>query len=164
MQPAAGLLALKTGRPVRIHYDRQESTRAGIKRHPIQMFARTGCDAEGRLIAHQLHAVLDTGAYASLGPAVLTNFSDHAAAPLYRIPHVDVQGQLVYTNNSVAGAFRGFGGNQATFAVESQLDKLAGSEECLEAHETTCPRWDDLESVEAHLDSTTAWVANKSVR
>ncbi len=125
MQPAAGLLALKTGRPVRIHYDRKESTRAGIKRHPIQMFARTGCDVEGRLIAHQLHAVLDTGAYASLGPAVLTNFSDHAAAPLYRIPHVEVQGQLVYTNNSVAGAFRGFGGNQATFAVESQLDKLA---------------------------------------
>lgn len=127
MQPAAGLLALKTGRPVRIHYERRESTRAGVKRHPIEMRVRTGCDAEGKLIAHEVQAWLDTGAYASLGPAVLTNFSDHAAAPLYRIPNVRVRGQLLYTNNSVAGAFRGFGGNQATFAVESQLDKLAAA-------------------------------------
>ncbi|MEL0169154.1 MAG: molybdopterin cofactor-binding domain-containing protein [Pseudomonadaceae bacterium] len=125
MQPAAGLLALRTGRPVRIHFDRRESTIAGVKRHPVELVARTGCDADGRILAHQLHAVLDTGAYATLGPAVLTNLTDHAAAPLYRIPNVKVTGQLVYTNNSVAGAFRGFGGNQATFVVESQLDKLA---------------------------------------
>lgn len=127
MQPAAGLLALRTGRPIRIHFDRRESTIAGIKRHPVELIARTGCDAEGRILAHQLHAILDTGAYATLGPAVLTNLTDHAAAPLYRIPNVKVSGQLVYTNNSVAGAFRGFGGNQATFAVESQLDKLAAA-------------------------------------
>ncbi len=127
MQPAAGLLALRTGRPVRIHFDRRESTVAGIKRHPVELVARTGCDAQGNILAHQLHAVLDTGAYATLGPAVLTNLTDHAAAPLYRIPNVKVTGQLVYTNNSVAGAFRGFGGNQATFAVESQLDKLAAA-------------------------------------
>lgn len=127
MQPAAGLLALRTGRPVRIHFDRRESTIAGIKRHPVEFIARTGCDAEGNLLAHQIHAILDTGAYATLGPAVLTNLTDHAAAPLYRIPNIKVSGQLVYTNNSVAGAFRGFGGNQATFAVESQLDKLAAA-------------------------------------
>ena len=125
MQPAAGLLALRTGRPIRIHFDRRESTIAGIKRHPVELVARPGCDAQGRILAHQLHAVLDTGAYATLGPAVLTNLTDHAAAPLYRIPNIRVSGQLVHTNNGVAGAFRGFGGNQATFAVESQLDRLA---------------------------------------
>lgn len=125
VQPAAGLLALKTGRPVMIHLDRFESCRAGIKRHPVSVKMTTGCDAAGRLLAHKVEAVLDTGAYASLGPAVLENYLDHATAPLYRIEAYRVSGRLVYTNNGVCGAFRGFGGNQATFAVESQLDELA---------------------------------------
>lgn len=85
----------------------------------------TGCDRDGRLLAHRVDAVLDTGAYASLGPAVLENYLDHATAPLYRIEAYQVHGRLLYTNNGVAGAFRGFGGNQATFAVESQMDALA---------------------------------------
>ncbi|MDO6443133.1 xanthine dehydrogenase family protein molybdopterin-binding subunit [Marinobacter sp. 2_MG-2023] len=126
VQPAAGLLALKTGRPVMIHLDRFESCRTGIKRHPVTVKMTTGCDAAGRLLAHKVEAVLDTGAYASLGPAVLENYLDHATAPLYRIEAYRVSGRLVYTNNGVCGAFRGFGGNQATFAVESQLDALAG--------------------------------------
>lgn len=125
VQPAAGILALKTGRPVMIHLDRFESCRTGIKRHPVVVKMTTGCDAEGRLLAHRVEAVLDTGAYASLGPAVLENYLDHATAPLYRIEAYSVSGRLVYTNNGVCGAFRGFGGNQATFAVESQLDALA---------------------------------------
>lgn len=125
IQPAAGVLALKTGRPVMIHLDRFESSRAGIKRHPVSVRMVTGCDEEGRVLAHQVDAILDTGAYASLGPAVLENFLDHATAPLYRIGSYRVSGRLVYTNNGVCGAFRGFGGNQATFAVESQMDALA---------------------------------------
>lgn len=125
VQPAAGILALKTGRPVMIHLDRFDSCRSGMKRHPIAVTMTTGCDADGRLLAHRVEAVLDTGAYASLGPAVLENYLDHATAPLYRIGAYDVSGRLVYTNNGVCGAFRGFGGNQATFAVESQLDALA---------------------------------------
>ncbi|KAA1174480.1 molybdopterin-dependent oxidoreductase [Marinobacter salinexigens] len=125
IQPAAGILALKTGRPVMIHLDRFESCLAGIKRHPVSVRMTTGCDAEGRILAHQVEAVLDTGAYASLGPAVLENFLDHATAPLYRIEAYRVFGRLVYTNNGLCGAFRGFGGNQATFAVESQMDALA---------------------------------------
>jgi len=126
IQPVAGILALKTGRPVMIHLDRFESSRTGMKRHPVAVTMTTGCDAQGRLLAHCVEAVLDTGAYASLGPAVLENYLDHATAPLYRIETYAVSGRLVYTNNGVCGAFRGFGGNQATFAVESQLDALAG--------------------------------------
>lgn len=126
VQPAAGLLALKAGRPVMIHLDRFESCRTGMRRHPVSVKMTTGCDADGRLLAHKVDAILDTGAYASLGPAVLENYLDHATAPLYRIETYRVTGRLVYTNNGVCGAFRGFGGNQATFAVESQLDALAG--------------------------------------
>lgn len=126
VQPVAGLLALKTGCPVMIHLDRFESSRVGMKRHPVAVKMTTGCDAAGRLLAHRVEAVLDTGAYASLGPAVLANYLDHATAPLYRIEAYAVSGRLVYTNNGVCGAFRGFGGNQATFAVESQMDALAG--------------------------------------
>jgi len=125
VQPVAGLLALLTGRPVRLHLDRFESCRTGIKRHPVQARVVTGCDGDGKVLAHRVDAVLDTGAYASLGPAVLENFLDHATAPLYRIEAYEVHGRLVYTNNGVAGAFRGFGGNQATFIVESQMDALA---------------------------------------
>jgi len=125
IQPVAGVLALQTGRPVMIHLDRFESCRAGMKRHPVSVKITTGCDAGGRLLGHRVEAVLDTGAYASLGPAVLANYLDHATAPLYRIEAYRVSGRLVYTNNGVCGAFRGFGGNQATFAVESQLDALA---------------------------------------
>lgn len=126
IQPLAGLLALTTGRPVMIHLDRFESSRTVMKRHPVSVKMTTGCDAAGRLLAHRVEAFLDTGAYASLGPAVLANYLDHATAPLYRIESYSVSGRLVYTNNGVCGAFRGFGGNQATFAVESQLDALAG--------------------------------------
>ena len=99
IQPAAGILALQTGSPVLIHLDRFESCRTGIKRHPVSMIMTTGCDRQGRILAHRVDALLDTGAYASLGPAVLENFLDHATAPLYRIEAYSVSGRLVYTNN-----------------------------------------------------------------
>ncbi|WP_026695743.1 xanthine dehydrogenase subunit D [Peribacillus kribbensis] len=124
VQPHASLLALKTGRPVKIHQTREESLRAGLKRHPMKITMKTGIDEQGLLLAHQVRILADTGAYSSLGPAVLDFAVEHAAGP-YLIPHVKTEGFSVFTNNGVSGEFRGFGGNQVTFALESQMDRLA---------------------------------------
>ncbi|WP_438445219.1 xanthine dehydrogenase subunit D [Gorillibacterium sp. sgz5001074] len=124
IQPYGALLALATGRPVKIHNSRRESMRTSIKRHPMKIRMRTGADAEGRLIAHEVHILADTGAYATLGREVLQFATEHAAGA-YRIPHVEIRGRSAYTNNGVAGEYRGFGGNQVIFAVEGQMDRLA---------------------------------------
>ncbi|NTZ16775.1 xanthine dehydrogenase subunit D [Paenibacillus sp. JMULE4] len=124
IQPFGALLALKSGRPVKIHQERFESVRAGLKRHPMKITMRTGVDGEGRLAAHQVRMIADTGAYATLGPAVLNFATEHTMGP-YRIPNVDVEGLSVYTNNGVSGEFRGFGGNQVIYALEAQMDRLA---------------------------------------
>ncbi|WP_319946953.1 molybdopterin cofactor-binding domain-containing protein [Paenibacillus caseinilyticus] len=124
IQPFGALLALKSGRPVRLHQSRWDSVRAGLKRHPMKITMRTGTDGEGRLLAHQVRIVADTGAYATLGPAVLNFATEHTMGP-YRIPNVKVEGYSVYTNNGISGEFRGFGGNQVTFALEGQIDRLA---------------------------------------
>jgi len=124
IQPALALLALKSRRPVRIQLSRTESVIAGTKRHPMTIRMRTGCDAEGRLLAQQVDVLADAGAYASLGPSVLETALEHAAGP-YEIANVKTRGRLAYTNNGVGGAFRGFGANQMTYAVECQMDRLA---------------------------------------
>ncbi|WP_046176436.1 xanthine dehydrogenase subunit D [Domibacillus indicus] len=124
IQPYGALLALKTGKPVKIHQTRQESMRSSIKRHPMKITMKTGIDREGRLRAHQTRIVADTGAYATLGPAILDFAVEHAAGP-YMIQAVDTKGISVFTNNGVSGEFRGFGGNQVTFALEGQIDRLA---------------------------------------
>lgn len=124
VQPYGALLALKTGKPVKLHNSRRESVRAGLKRHPMKLVMKTGIDAEGRLIAHQARIIADTGAYSTLGAPVLNFATEHAMGP-YRIPHISVEGVSVFTNNGVSGEFRGFGGNQAIFAVESQMNRLA---------------------------------------
>ncbi len=124
IQPYGALLALRTRRPVKIHQSRWESVRSGLKRHPMKITMKTGADAAGRLVAHQVRIVADTGAYATLGAPVLQFATEHVIGP-YRIPHVDVKGWAVYTNNGVSGEFRGFGGNQAAFALEGQMDRLA---------------------------------------
>ncbi|OXM87770.1 xanthine dehydrogenase subunit D [Paenibacillus rigui] len=124
VQPYGALLALKTGKPVKMHQSRWESVRAGLKRHPMKITMRTGIDDQGKLIAHQVRIVADTGAYATLGPAVLNFCAEHVLGP-YLIVHTDVEGVSVYTNNGVSGEFRGFGGNQAIYALEGQLDRLA---------------------------------------
>jgi len=124
IQPALALLALKSRRPVRIQLSRSESVLAGTKRHPMRIRMRTGCDAEGRLLAQEVDLLADAGAYASLGPSVLETALEHAAGP-YEIAHVKTRGRLAYTNNGVGGAFRGFGANQMNYAVECQLDRLA---------------------------------------
>jgi xanthine dehydrogenase D subunit/xanthine dehydrogenase C subunit len=124
IQPALALLALKSRRPVRIQLSRAESVLAGTKRHPMIIRMRTGCDAEGRLLAQQVDVIADAGAYASLGPSVLETALEHAAGT-YEIAHVKTRGRLAYTNNGVGGAFRGFGANQMNYAVECQVDRLA---------------------------------------
>lgn len=119
------LLALHTnGRPVKIHLKREESVQAGIKRHPFKVTVKTGATKDGRLIANQVRAVADTGAYASLGGAVIALAIEHSCGP-YKIPNVDLEGFCVYTNNGVAGAFRGFGVNQVCVGIETHLDMLA---------------------------------------
>ncbi|MCM2675666.1 xanthine dehydrogenase subunit D [Alkalicoccobacillus plakortidis] len=124
IQPYGALLALATGRPVKIHQTRQESIRTSIKRHPMSITMKTGVDQTGRLLAHQTTIKADTGAYSTLGPAVLDFSVEHATGP-YVIPAVLTEGFSIFTNNGVAGEFRGFGGNQVTFALEGQMDRLA---------------------------------------
>ncbi|MFB5676126.1 xanthine dehydrogenase subunit D [Paenibacillus terreus] len=124
VQPYGSLLALRCKRPVKMHNSRKESVRAGLKRHPMKIEMRTGTDADGKLIAHQVRITADTGAYATLGAPVLNFATEHSMGP-YNIPHVNIEGVSVYTNNGVSGEFRGFGGNQAIFAMEGQMDRLA---------------------------------------
>lgn len=124
VQHHAALLALKTGRPVKLTLSRAESLRVHPKRHAMEIELTTGCDAKGRITGVAARIVADTGAYASLGSAVLQRTCTHIAGP-YQVPNVDISGLCVYTNNPPAGAFRGFGVPQAAFACESNLDVLA---------------------------------------
>jgi len=119
------LLALHTGgRPVKIHYSREESVVAGIKRHPFKVYMKTAAKADGTLLANLVRAVADTGAYASLGGEVISLAIEHSCGP-YKIPHVDLEGYCVYTNNGIAGAFRGFGVNQVCMGIETHIDMIA---------------------------------------
>jgi len=113
-----------TRRPVKLVYTRQESIRAHPKRHATTIRLKTGARRDGRLMAVQAEILGDTGAYASLGSAVMTRTTTHAAGP-YEVPNVECDCFAMYTNNIPAGAFRGFGVTQACFAVESQMDILA---------------------------------------
>ncbi|TYP79588.1 xanthine dehydrogenase subunit D [Paenibacillus methanolicus] len=124
IQPYGALLALHTGRPVKIHNSRWESVRAGLKRHPMKIRMKTGIDADGRIMAHDVNIIADTGPYATLGAEVLNFAVEHVIGP-YRYEHLYVSGVSVHTNNGMSGEFRGFGGNQAIFALEGQMDRLA---------------------------------------
>jgi len=118
------LLVLKTKRPVKMVWTREESGVTGIKRHPMIVTMKTAADRDGRFVANQVRIVADTGAYASLGPTVLDVAVENSCGP-YRIPNINIDAYLVYTNNGVAGAFRGFGAPQVNFALESNLDIIA---------------------------------------
>jgi selenium-dependent xanthine dehydrogenase len=124
VQPYAALLALRLGRPVLVTLSRAESMRFHPKRHPIAMAYTAGCDAEGHLLAVRARLVGDTGAYASVGDKVLERAAGHACGA-YLVPNVDIEAKAVYTNNPPAGAMRGFGANQANFAIEGMMDLLA---------------------------------------
>lgn len=111
-------------RPVKCTLSREESLLIHPKRHPIRIEAEAGCDADGRLTALRVRMVGDSGPYASVGMKVLERAAGHASGP-YHVPAIDVEALAVRTNNPVCGAFRGFGANQAQFAMEGLLDRLA---------------------------------------
>ena len=124
VQAQTALAARLLGAPVRCVLTRDQSIRMHPKRHPIKLRYTVGADAEGRLTAVRARAIGDTGAYASVGMKVLERAAGHSCGP-YRVPNVDVEAKTVYTNNPPCGAMRGFGANQAAFAVEGIMDTLA---------------------------------------
>lgn len=119
-----GLLVWKSGRPVRLHYSREESIITPTKRHPFVMRYRHGVRRDGTITALEAEFITDAGAYAYLSPLVLLYSMVHASGP-YDIPHVKVDGASVLTNNTPTSAFRGFGSAQPAFAYESQMDACA---------------------------------------
>ena len=119
-----GLLVLKTRRPVRLVYTREESLIANTKRHPMLMKFRTGARADGRLTFLDGDIYGDTGSGMSLGAYVIKKAGIHSTGP-YFIPNIRVDTYTLYTNNPLSGAMRGFGVLQAAVAHESQLDRLA---------------------------------------
>ena len=118
------LLALHTGRPVKMVYHRAESFTGHVHRHPARMRYRHEADADGRLVRVEARILLDGGAYASTTGAVLANACYFAVGP-YRVESVDVVGVGARTNNPPCGAMRGFGAVQTCFAYETQMDRLA---------------------------------------
>ncbi|MGW8531902.1 MULTISPECIES: xanthine dehydrogenase subunit D [Nocardiopsidaceae] len=124
MQIHACLLALRTGRPVKFVYNREESFYGHVHRHPAKMRYEHGASSDGRLLYATAEVVVDGGAYASATPAVVGVASSLGIGP-YEVPNVLVDAYGVYTNNPPCGAMRGFGAVQACFAYESQMDRLA---------------------------------------
>lgn len=124
VQHLAALMAWYVKKPVKVKFSRQESLAYHPKRHPMEIEITTGCDENGILTGMKALIIADTGAYASLGGPVLDRACTHAAGP-YNYQNVDILGMSVYTNNMVAGAFRGFGAAQSNFAMEQNLNLLA---------------------------------------
>ena len=120
----AALLAWKSGRPVKMIYDRAEDMVATTKRHPSRTRLRTAIDAGGRLLALDIDFVIDGGAYCTLSPVVLSRGTIHSAGPYY-CPNVRIRGRAVATNAPPHGAFRGFGAPQSLFALERHMDRAA---------------------------------------
>jgi selenium-dependent xanthine dehydrogenase len=120
----AALLAQVTGRPVKILYDRHESLLVHPKRHATQIRIKLGAKRDGTLVAAETELFGDTGAYASLGTAVMERATTHSTGP-YVVPHVKADCYAMYTDNPPSGAFRGFGVTQSGFAIESFMDELA---------------------------------------
>jgi xanthine dehydrogenase molybdenum-binding subunit len=124
IQAQTALLASVARRPVKLTLSREESLRLHPKRHPIKMTYTVGCDRDGRLTAVRASMIGDKGAYASVGSKVLERAAGHCTGP-YKVDNVEVVSLAAYTNNPPCGAMRGFGANQAAFAIESMMDMLA---------------------------------------
>ena len=120
----AALLAWKSGKPVKMIYDRAEDMVATTKRHPSRTRHKTGVDKDGKLIAMEIDFVIDGGAYCTLSPVVLSRGTIHSAGP-YVCPNVRIKSRAVATNVPPHGAFRGFGAPQSIFALERHMDKVA---------------------------------------
>jgi CO/xanthine dehydrogenase Mo-binding subunit len=125
MQIHGSLLALHTGRPVKMVYDRAESFTGHVHRHPARIRCEHRATREGRLTCVRMQILLDGGAYASSSTAVASNAASFALGP-YRADNALIESTAVYTNNPPCGAMRGFGAVQTCFAAEAQMDLLAG--------------------------------------
>jgi xanthine dehydrogenase D subunit len=126
MQIHAGMLALRTGRPVKMSYNRRESFFGHVHRHPALMRYEYGATGDGRLLYADVEIILDGGAYTSSTSAVVGNAASLGVGP-YEIPNIRIDAYGVYTNNPPCGAMRGFGAVQACFAYESMMDRLAAA-------------------------------------
>jgi aldehyde oxidoreductase len=124
LQPLIATAAWVLNRPVRCVYTRPESMASTPKRHPARITAKSACDAQGRLTAVEFHGDFNTGAYASWGPTVANRVPVHAMGP-YEVNHVKCTSRAIYTSDTPAGAFRGFGVPQAAIAHEALMDELA---------------------------------------
>ncbi len=122
----AALLAWKSGRPVKLVYDRAEDMVATTKRHPSRTRHRTAVTSDGRLMGMDIDFVIDGGAYCTLSPVVLSRGTIHSAGP-YACPNVRLRGRAVATNAPPHGAFRGFGAPQSLFALERHMDRVAAA-------------------------------------
>jgi CO/xanthine dehydrogenase Mo-binding subunit len=120
----AALLAMKSGHPVKLCYDRAEDMAATTKRHPSRTRHRTAVSKDGKLLAGEIDFAIDGGAYATLSPVVLSRGTIHAPGP-YHWPHLTVRAKAMATNIPPHGAFRGFGAPQSIFALERHMDKIA---------------------------------------
>ncbi|MEV4323182.1 molybdopterin cofactor-binding domain-containing protein, partial [Microbispora rosea] len=126
MQVHASMLALRTGRPVKMVYGREESFFGHVHRHPARMRYEHGATSDGRLVYVRAEILLDGGAYCSSTPAVVGNAASLGVGP-YEVGNVWIDAYGVYTNNPPCGAMRGFGAVQACYAYESQMDRLAAA-------------------------------------
>ena len=120
----AALLAMKSGRPVKIVYDRLEDMTATTKRHPSRTRHRTAVGKDGRILGGEIDFTIDGGAYATLSSVVLSRGTIHAGGP-YDWPNIRIRGKAVATNTPPHGAFRGFGAPQSLFAMERHMDRIA---------------------------------------
>jgi CO/xanthine dehydrogenase Mo-binding subunit len=120
----AALLAVKSGRPVKIVYDRLEDMTATTKRHPSRARHRTAVGKDGRILGGEIDFTIDGGAYATLSSVVLSRGTIHAGGPYYW-PNIRIRGKAVATNTPPHGAFRGFGAPQSLFAMERHMDRIA---------------------------------------
>ena len=126
MQVHGCMLALRTGRPVKMVYNRQESFFGHVHRHPARMYYEHGATADGDLVYVKARLYFDGGAYASKTPVVVGNGTTLSVGP-YDVPNAHIEGWGVYSNNPPCGAMRGLGAVQPTYAYESQMDKLAAA-------------------------------------
>lgn len=124
LEPWVGILAKKTGRPVKMVFSREEDLNTSTIRHAYRMISKTGVDADGRLLASQTTIYANSGAYLGLGKSTMLKATVHTCGPYY-VPNVRVDSYLVYTNTLVGSSMRGMGVPQVCFALESQLDILA---------------------------------------
>jgi CO/xanthine dehydrogenase Mo-binding subunit len=120
----AAILALRTGRPVKLTYTREDSFRESYKRHPFIVRAKLGVDRDARMVALTVDVIADGGPYCTTSPFVIWRPTVQCTGP-YLVPHVHCDTRAVYTNNPLTGAMRGFGSPQINFAIESWVDEMA---------------------------------------